>query len=466
MSCQVPERVGLTLPAAVVLTAPKDIPTYLLTKAHIDGVTQAQKALPYATFEQSFLLPGGNALDSLRALALRNTIIIGHTQELLPNLNLLALEQPKSRFLAVNNGTYYQFLDRQPNMSTIWIRREQAWYVAGRLAGSSTAKRVGVIATGISPEIIRNINAFTLGARRENGSIKVEIRYIGGPADLGAAPTYDYKDGAGVVVPPKLYREELLTRQLSDTGCELIADMSGNQRALRLLTATVNPARIAMAQKTLPILLSGLKTGCITDTGQPDKTSCLGAIYDNWDPIYRRAIESAHRQRLPQNSAIELAMTNDADSPVGVAINSVYPSALDFDAKVGTYIDQLVRQPANKRAFGDALKINGQRDADGDGLPDAVQQLPAGQGLADAELAAMCFFVDGVVEFFDTGAKDAMMRPILAERPAIVPGGLLPGATTANTAAPLPVPLDLLALPDGQSANCRKNATWIYRTNG
>lgn len=464
--CQVPSRVALTLPASVSLTAPKDIPTYLYTKAHMDAVAQAQKSLPYATFTQNFTLPGGNAVDALRALALENDIVIGHTQELLPNLNLLAGELPKRSFFAVNNGSYYQFLDRQTNLGTLWVRREQAWFIAGRLAGSSATKRIGIIAGEISPDTIRNINAFTLGARRENGSIKVEVRYIGFAADLGAAPTYDYKDVAGVVVPPKLYREELLARQLSDAGSEMIADMSSNQRALRLLSATVNPARMAAGQKIVPILVSGLKSGCTLDSGQPDKVSCLGTIYDNWDPIYQRAVEAAHRGRLATNSAVELELTNEADSPVGVAINSVYPNALDFDARIGTYINQMMLQRASKRAFGQQLTINGQRDADGNGLPDAQQQIPAGQGLSDGELAAMCFFVDGVVETYDTGMKDSMMRPILAERPAVVPGGLVPGASTANSEAPLPLPLDVLALPNGQSSNCRKNAAWIYRTNG
>ena len=160
-------------------------------------------------------------------------------------------------------------------------------------------------------------------------------------------------------------------------------------------------------------------------------------------------------------------MSNDTESAVGVAINSVYPNALDFDARVGDYIDELLLQPAGKRVFIGPLKANGQRDADDNTLPDASQQVAAGVVLSDAEVATMCYFVEGVVEPWDTGKKDGMGKPVVEERAAVVPGGLVPGATTLESEASLPMPLlDKLALPDRQSISCRKNAKWIYRTNG
>lgn len=464
--CQIQRTVGFALPESVKLSEPRDVPSYLSLRAHVDAAAQLSKSVPYVVTEQKFPALSGNMIAELRALAMRNEIVIGHTPEVLPNLNILAAELPARSFFAVNGGTYYQLADRGPRVGTLWVRREEAWFVAGRLAGSAAAKRIGVIAGAITPETIRNINAFTLGARRQNASIKVEVRYLGATADLNSAPTYDYKDIAGTITGPKLYREELLARQLVDNGCEVIGDMSSNQRAMKLLTSTVNPTRTSPLKK-IPVLVSGIKDGCLTDSGTADKDSCMGAVYDNWSGIYQRAVETVHRQLLAPGTAVEAAMSNDTESAVGVAINSVYPNALDFDARVGDYIDELLLQPAGKRVFIGPLKANGQRDADDNTLPDASQQVAAGVVLSDAEVATMCYFVDGVVEPWDTGKKDGMGKPVVEERAAVVPGGLVPGATTLESEASLPMPLlDKLALPDRQSSSCRKNAKWIYRTNG
>ena len=464
--CQVAAHVSITLPASVTLTSPTDFPTYLLVKSHIDGIDKAAAGLPYVALEQQFAPFSGNSIDALRALAMRSDVLIGHSVEFLPNLNLLAREFPATAFLAVNNGTYYQFFDRQPNLATVWVRHEEAWFIAGRLAGTGALSRLGIISTTLSPESVRNVNAFTLGARQANPSIKVEVRYIGATADTGSMPTYDYRNSLGAVVAPKLYREELLARQLVDSGCEYIADMSSNQRALNILSATVNPARKLAGQKVVPVLLSSSASGCTLASGQLEATTCLAIIQDNWEFAYQTAIESFHRGRLPAGSAVEAAMTNDANSAVRVAVNTTFPNALNYDSLVGDFTDQLVIRPAGKRIFVGPFGTSGQRDADGDGLPDAAQQQPSGVAISEAESATMCFYVDGVVEYYDTGQLNAMMLPVLAERPALVPGGLVPGATSPESAVALPIPTDVLALPARQSANCRKNAAWIYRSNG
>jgi hypothetical protein len=87
--------------------------------------------------------------------------------------------------------------------------------------------------------------------------------------------------------------------------------------------------------------------------------------------------------------------------------------------------------------------------------------------LSDAEIAGMCFFVSGVVE------KSILNVPTSPDVAALVPGGLLPGATAAETKVALhPTSEDQLALPAANSspvrlsADCRKNAQWIYRSNG
>jgi hypothetical protein len=90
-----------------------------------------------------------------------------------------------------------------------------------------------------------------------------------------------------------------------------------------------------------------------------------------------------------------------------------------------------------------------------------VQEVTVVAPLQDEEIARMCFFVEGVVE------KATLNDPKSADQPAMVPGGLIPGSSSADSAAPVVGDsVDKLMLPVGQSANCRKNARWIYRSNG
>ncbi len=53
-----------------------------------------------------------------------------------------------------------------PNMGTYFVRIYQAEYLAGYLAGLMGYKKVGTVATQPIPEIVRGINAFTLGLER------------------------------------------------------------------------------------------------------------------------------------------------------------------------------------------------------------------------------------------------------------------------------------------------------------
>ena len=96
-----------------------------------------------------------------------------------------------------------------------------------------------------------------------------------------------------------------------------------------------------------------------------------------------------------------------------------------------------------------------QRDADQDGVPDPpeMQQLAGNSFVDPAEIAKMCWYVEGVVE------KKDRENPLSADVPALVPGGLVPGATTPGSSVPYgSYSTDKLVIPAGLSAECRKNA--------
>lgn len=63
-----------------------------------------------------------------------------------------------------------------PNLSTYFGRAYQARYLSGIVAGLQTKKNtIGYVAAHPIPEVIRGINAFTLGARSVNPNVKVKV---------------------------------------------------------------------------------------------------------------------------------------------------------------------------------------------------------------------------------------------------------------------------------------------------
>lgn len=65
---------------------------------------------------------------------------------------------------------------REDNMSTYFGKVYQARYLAGIVAGMKTKKNyIGYVAAKGIPEVIRGINAFTLGVQSVNPDAKVEV---------------------------------------------------------------------------------------------------------------------------------------------------------------------------------------------------------------------------------------------------------------------------------------------------
>lgn len=67
------------------------------------------------------------------------------------------------------------------NLSGFATRMYQPRYLSGLIAGKMTQSgRIGYIASHPIPEVIRNINAFTLGVRQVNPTAEVEVQWVGG----------------------------------------------------------------------------------------------------------------------------------------------------------------------------------------------------------------------------------------------------------------------------------------------
>jgi basic membrane protein A and related proteins len=68
---------------------------------------------------------------------------------------------------------------RAPNMGTLMADFYQLYYLNGLMAGAlTTSGKVGYVAAHPIPELVRHINAFTLGVREANPDATVEVSWI------------------------------------------------------------------------------------------------------------------------------------------------------------------------------------------------------------------------------------------------------------------------------------------------
>ncbi len=69
---------------------------------------------------------------------------------------------------------------RAPNMGTYFAEFYQIYYLDGLMAGALTkSKKLGYVAAHLTPEVVRHINAYALGAKEVCPSCKVYVREIG-----------------------------------------------------------------------------------------------------------------------------------------------------------------------------------------------------------------------------------------------------------------------------------------------
>ena len=89
-----------------------------------------------------------------------------------PDILELAEEHPNVYFL---NGSGTQYA---PNYASFLARSYQSRYLSGIVAGKRTATgEIGYVIAYPTPETIRQVNAFTLGAKKVNPDVRVFIRF-------------------------------------------------------------------------------------------------------------------------------------------------------------------------------------------------------------------------------------------------------------------------------------------------
>ncbi|MDP3424534.1 MAG: BMP family ABC transporter substrate-binding protein [Burkholderiaceae bacterium] len=103
-----------------------------------------------------------------------NQLIFGTTFGYMEPMLKVAADMPNVRF---EHATGYK---TAPNMRTYDSRTYEGAYMAGVIAGAMTkANTLGVVGSIPIPEVIRNINSFTLGAQSVNPNIKTKVVWVG-----------------------------------------------------------------------------------------------------------------------------------------------------------------------------------------------------------------------------------------------------------------------------------------------
>ncbi|MFM2239344.1 MAG: hypothetical protein RJA69_718 [Pseudomonadota bacterium] len=102
-----------------------------------------------------------------------NKLIFGTTFGYMEPMLKVAADHPNVKF---EHATGYK---QAPNMRTYDSRTYEGAYMAGIIAGKMTqSNTLGVVASIPIPEVVRNINSFTLGAQSINPKIKTKVVWV------------------------------------------------------------------------------------------------------------------------------------------------------------------------------------------------------------------------------------------------------------------------------------------------
>jgi len=245
------------------------------------------------------------------------------------------------------------------------VRYHQAWFLAGYVAARFDPDgKIGFVGAVPFPEVMRQLNAFAVGALTANPAARVEIVWANSfvPSDDIAKKLVDYLIAGGNRV--------IVNRLGTGTTVKYVADLHDQGQNLYSI---------------------GINNPNACDSGP---TSCLGSPYFNWGPLYTRVLDSIHRHTFDPTQLIDDPILVDPDeSTFHFALNSKI-AGLD-----GLKPDIVLR-------IGDLVGPNGedQTFAGGFCVTDAAQRpgkpacSPKGTIVDDAELASMCWLAKGIVQ--------------------------------------------------------------------
>lgn len=162
-----------------VYVGPRD--DYGYNQAHAEGHDAVAQLDGVITREEAFVPETTAVQESIRSMIdLDGASVIFATSfgYFDPHVLALAEEYPDVQFL--HCGGLYQEGVHPQNVGSYFGYIDEAQYVAGVVAAqTSQSKRLGFIAAKPIPQVLRNINSFTLGARSVNPSVTTQVIFTG-----------------------------------------------------------------------------------------------------------------------------------------------------------------------------------------------------------------------------------------------------------------------------------------------
>jgi basic membrane protein A and related proteins len=230
-----------------------------------------------------------------------------------------------------------------PNVGTYDGRIYQGWYLAGMAAGATTkSNMIGYVAPLGIPEVVRDMNAFTLGARSVNPAAQVYPAWLGTFFD-----------------PP---RERSAAEQLIQMGADVVARESDS----------TEPERAAAERGIWAIAYNAIPPGDNTP-------NLLTAPIWHWDVFYKKELEDLANGSWSSFSA----WWGVPEGLVDIApLNPSIPATAQ--AQISAKHDAL--RAASFDVFAGPLRDNA-----------GIERVPPGGTLNDAQLLSLDWLVEGLV---------------------------------------------------------------------
>jgi basic membrane protein A len=233
---------------------------------------------------------------------------------------------------------------RAKNVFTYFGRMYQPKYLAGMIAGKmSKTGKIGFVAPHPIPEVIRHINAFTLGVRSVNQSAKVHVVWTGAWFDPG--------------------KERDAAVALMDAGCDIIA------------TGADSPASMQAAEKR-----GFYSFGYDSDGRAFAPRSFLTAPIWDWSVIYNDIVEK-----------MKEGFTDWENLDYWDGLESGVVKLATLSDLVPDDVRKIVEARAEEIKKDDNIFVGPIKDQSG------AVKVKDGVKLTDAELLSMMWFVEGVV---------------------------------------------------------------------
>jgi len=334
---EAPKEEAKTFKAGFVYVSPVGDAGY--SYAHDMG-RKAVEALDWATTSFVESVPEGADSERVIRNMARNGFDIVFTTSfgyMDPTIKV-AKEFPEVKFMHCSG------FKASENVSNYFGRIYQSRYLTGLVAGAMTkSNKLGYVAAFPIPEVIRGINAFTIGVRKVNPEAEVRV--------VWTKTWYD----------PALEKDA--AKSLLDAGCDVIAQHQDS------------PAPQEAAQEA-----GAYSIGYNSDMSSFAPKAHLTSAIWNWGPAYVKMMEEVKNGTWQGNQSYWWSM---ADGVVDIApMGAMVPE--DVKANVMAAKAELVA--GNDTIFAGPIK-----NQKGEVV------VPEGSVIPDGDLLGMTWFVDGVV---------------------------------------------------------------------